>query len=269
MLSMRASTAAAPNRGLTRSRPTRGETNGAWLARAGTTEGVLLVGGSSLVDVRLRFAQSIVRHDLTPSSWSMAGLLLRGGEILTVPTDGGPDPSDVPARNAIRSMTIADIDDPARYPNVAVIAFATGDDTAFRAAADQVRRQRAIIDLPALVVAWLAYAWGVEDGNPLLAGRGMPSAAFVEAAYAVAGIELTPGLASASSCPEAIWQSAKWWGEYYRETARMAASGARAAPSVGHASPQVPTGVYAVRQPAAAVTVPPDASDGTDATTQR
>ena len=258
MLSMRASTADGPNRGVTRLRPTRGETNSAWLARAGVSDGVLLLGGASLVDVRLRFAQSIVRHDLTPSSWSLAGLLLGGKEILTVPHDAGPDPSDVPATNAIRSMTIADFDDPARYPNIAVIAFAGGDKGALRSASNEVRRQRAIVDLPALVVAWLAYAWGVEDGNPLIAGRGMPSAAFVEAAYAVAGIELTPGLASASSCPEAIWQSARWWGEYYRETARMA--GARAAPSVGHAVVQVPTGVHAVRQPAAAVTATPEDS---------
>lgn len=252
MLSMRASTADGPNRRLTRLRPTRGESNGAWLARAGTSSGVLLLGGASLVDVRLRFAQSIVRHDLTPSSWSLAGLLLDGREVLMVPHDAGPDPSAVPATNAIRSTNLEAFDDPERYPNIAVIAFASGDGGALRSAADEVRRQRAIIDLPALVVAWLAYAWGVEDGNPLLAGRGVPSAAFVEAAYAVAGIELTPGLASASSCPEAIWQSARWWGEYYRESARMATTGV--APSPGHASPQVPTGVYAVRQPAAAVT---------------
>jgi hypothetical protein len=257
MLSMRASTAGGPNRRLTRLRPTRGESNGAWLARAGTSSGVLLVGGASLVDVRVRFAQSIVRHDLTPSSWSLAGLLLDDQEVLTVPHDAGPDPSAVPATNAIRSTTVEAFDDPERYPNIAVIAFAASDGgDPLRAAANEVRRQRAIIDLPALVVAWLAYAWGVEDGNPLLAGHGLPSAAFVEAAYAVAGIELTPGLASASSCPEAIWQSARWWGEYYRESARMAATGVAASP--GHASPQVPAGVYAVRQPAAAVTLTPE-----------
>ena len=79
----------------------------------------------------------------------------------------------------------------------------------------------------------------------------MPSAAFVEAVHAIADIELTPGLASASSCPEAIWQSARWWGDYYRESARVAAAGMTR--SAGHAQPQVPAGAYAVRQHAAAV----------------
>lgn len=254
MLSMRASTSRSPNPGLKALKPKRGESNGAWLARAGVPTGVVLLGGACLVDVRVRFAQSIVRHDLTPSSWSLAGLLLDGREVLWVPHDGGPDPSTVPATNAIRSTGVEAFDDPDRYPNIAVVAFSSDVD-ALRAAVAEVRRQRAIIDLPALVVAWLAYAWGVEDGNPLVAGHGVPSAAFVEAAHAVAGIELSPGLASASSCPEAIWQSARWWSEYYRASVNLR-SGVAASP--GHARPQVPSGVYAVRQPAAAVTAPPD-----------
>ena len=81
----------------------------------------------------------------------------------------------------------------------------------------------------------------------------------MEAVHAIADIELTPGLASASSCPEAIWQSARWWGDYYRESARVAATGMTR--SAGHAQPQVPAGAYAVRQPAAAVTIPPDRTD--------
>ncbi len=28
--------------------------------------------------------------------------------------------------------------------------------------------------------------------------------------HALAGVDLTPGLASEASCPEAIWQAAKW-----------------------------------------------------------
>src|SRR5689334_11539156 len=46
---------------------------------------------------------------------------------------------------------------------------------------------------------------------------GLPSAAFVETVFARSGFELTPGLSSASSCPEAIWQSAKWWTNYYED----------------------------------------------------
>lgn len=256
---MRASSAAAPNSGVVELRPKRAESNRAWLARAGAPAGILLLGGASLVDVRVRFAQSVVRRDLTPSSWSAAGLLLDGEHLLTVPLDGAADPSTVPAANAIRNVGLDAFDDPRRYPNIAIVAFAAGGAAELAAAAEEVRRQRALVDLPALVVAWLAYAWGVEDGNPLLAGRGLPGAAFVEATHAVAGIELTPGLASAASCPEAIWQSARWWGDYYRESARVAAAGI--ARSTGHARPQVPSGFYAARQPNAAVTIDP-ATDG-------
>jgi hypothetical protein len=251
---MRASTASAPSAQVVQLRPTRNESNRAWLTRAGVSSGILLLGGTSLVDVRVRFAQSIVRHDLTPSSWSRAGLLL-DGQVMTVPIDAIADVSMVPATNGIRTSPLDAYDDPKHYPNIAVIAFAAGATNELTAAADEVRRQRGIIDLPALVVAWLAYAWGVADGNPLLAGHGLPGAAFVEAAHAVAGIELTPGLASASSCPEAIWQSARWWGDYYRESARIAAAGV--ARTAGHARPQVPSGFYAVRQPDAAVTIHP------------
>lgn len=259
MLSMRASPAVTPNRGVAELRPKRAESNRAWLARTETPAGIVLLGGATLVDVRVRYAQSIVRRDLTPSAWSLAGLLLDGEHLLTVPLDGAADPSTVPASNAIRTVAFDAFDDPDRYPNIAIIAFATDGAGELATAAEEVRRQRAIIDLPALVVAWLAYAWGVEDGNPLLAGHGLPSAAFVEAAHAVAGIELTPGLASASSCPEAIWQSARWWGDYYRESARVAAAGV--ARSAGHARPQVPGGFYTTRQPSASVTIDPTKVD--------
>jgi hypothetical protein len=263
MLSMRASTATAPNGGVVEQRPKRGETNAAWLARAGITQGVVLLGGATLADVRVRFAQSLIRHDLTPSSWSSAVLLL-GDQLLTVPLDPGDDISSIPAANAIRAFPLEAVDDPERYPNVAVIAFAAPAGAALAEAAADVQRQRGLIDLPGLVVAWLGWVWGVEDANPLVAGKGVPSAAFVEAVHAVADIELTPGLASASSCPEAIWQSARWWGDYYRESVRVAAVGMTR--SAGHAQPQVPAGAYAVRQPAAAVTIPP-AAPTTPATT--
>jgi hypothetical protein len=111
-----------------------------------------------------------------------------------------------------------------------------------------VKSDRAIVDLPHLLVEWLGFVWGARArGNPLLERMGVPSACFVEAAYAVAGIELTPGLAAEASCPEAIWQSAKWWRRYYAAAAKEArgrTDGVR-----------IPTGSYAVRQEAAAVTV--------------
>jgi hypothetical protein len=82
----------------------------------------------------------------------------------------------------------------------------------------------------------------------LLAGNGLPSAAFVETVYGIAGVEVTPGLSSASSCPEAIWVAAKWWHQFYGE-----GTGVR---DEAHAIARMPTGNFAVRQPAAAVVEP-------------
>ena len=210
-----------------------------------------------MADVRVRFAQSLIRHDLTPSSWSSAALLL-GDRLLTVPLDPGADVSSVPAANAIRALPLDAVDDPERYPNVAVIAFAAPSGDALADAAADVQRQRGLIDLPGLLVAWLGWIWGVDDANPLVAGQGVPSAAFVEAVHAVADIELTPGLASASSCPEAMRQSARWWGDYYRE---REGGRHRDDPQRRPRPAQVPAGAYAVRQPAARGHDPADRTD--------
>src|SRR4029077_10191755 len=187
MLSMRASTATAPNGGLVEQRPKRGETNAAWLSRAGIEQGVVLLGGATLADVRVRFAQSLIRHDLTPSSWSSAALLL-GDRLLTVPLDPGDDVSSIPAANAIRALPLAAVDDPERYPNVAVIAFAAPGGGALAEAAADVQRQRGLIDLPGLLVAWLGWVWGVGDAHPLVAGEGVPRGAFVWAGRRPGGI---------------------------------------------------------------------------------
>lgn len=216
------------------------------MRRADVSTGILLIGGSSVADWRLRFAQSVFRDDLTPSHWSLAGLLVDNAAFISVPLDPA-DISAVPPTNGIRTCAVTDYDDPGRYPNVAVLSFAAEGEAVLSAVA-QVQRQRSLLDIPALIVAWLAHVWAVDDRNPLASGHGLPSAAFVEAAHSVANIELTPGVASAASCPEAIWQSAKWWDGYYRESARLAAA-PRAPRSPGHAVPQVPSGRYAIRRP--------------------
>ncbi len=82
-------------------------------------------------------------------------------------------------------------------------------------------------------------------------GIGLPSSAFVETVFAMANFELTPGLSSASSCPEAIWQSAKWWTGFYKSVADS--DDARKKTAVA----MVPEGCYIVRQPSAAVQWPP------------
>ncbi len=121
-------------------------------------------------------------------------------------------------------MSIGDFDNADDWPNIAVLRFAANEGVV-EENADRVAERRTIIDLPALLLAWLAHVWVTDEQiNPLAAGKGVPSAAFVEAAYSLAGIELTPGLASTASCPEAIWQAVKWWHEYYAGVAEIGAA---------------------------------------------
>lgn len=248
---IRESGATAPNADLRRLKPNPREGNRAWLQRCGLQEGIILLGGTSLLDFRLRVAQSQLRGDLTPSYWSLCGILTGlDGSFQTVPLQPD-DVAQVPSTNGVRTLTLRDINDAARWPNIAVIRFA-GNMSSVLEQADKIVKRRTIIDLPELLLVWLGYGWAAGNAdNPLLRSKGVPSAAFVETAHSLAGIELTPGLSSASSCPEAIWQAAKWWREYYE-----------GAVSVGRgtdAQPVVPEGVYGVRQPSAAVALPKEA----------
>jgi len=234
------------------------ETNSAWLTRVGAKDGVLLFGGASIAHFRIRVAQSHARADLKPSSWSLAGILLNESSFLSVPLELSGDSSDIAQGNGIQTCSIADYDDPARFPNIAVLRF-TRDTEKILANSQllggnkEAKRpaQRNIIDLPTLMIPWLSFIWICgKASNPLTDGLGLPSAAFVETVYGIAGIELTPGLASATSCPEAIWQAAKYWHQFYKEAAK---TGSRR-----NATQQIPTGQYAVRQKAAAADWPKD-----------
>ena len=199
--------------------------NVAWLRRARRDHGigevgdVVLLGGKSVVDFRIRVAQSHARHDLTPSYWSSVGLLASATRMITVPIGStGIDLSVIPATNAMTPVLLSDFDDTGRYPNIAVVRFPGADQTKLLEAADKLRKQRSLADLPALLVAWLGFVWGAGDKpNPLLTGLGHPSAVLVETLFGMVDVELTPGLASASSCPEAIWQSVKWWQDFYSQ----------------------------------------------------
>ena len=243
MISIRHSSAARVNRELKAVRAKPGETNSQWLARVGAKDGVLLIGGNALAHFRVRVAQSHLRKDLLPSFWSLAGILDGGRTIFAAPLDGIGDASLIPLNNGVQTCRLRDYDDPKRYPNIAILQFAKNM-AVIRRHIRQVGQQRSIVDLPSLIVKWLGFVWGAgQQGNPLLEGHGLPSAAFVEAVYSIARIDLTPGLSTASSCPEAIWQSAKWWRQYYEE-----AAGPKADP---HQMAVVPKGFYAIRQRAA------------------
>jgi hypothetical protein len=245
MLAIRLSQATSANEAIQQVRPRSRESNRAWLRRVGASSGVILLGGSSLTHFRIRVAQSHVRHDLLPSFWSFVGILEDGQTFTSVPFNWSPDASEVPRINGVQTCRLADYDDPLRFPNIAVLQF-TDAVRPIHEHVERVRSQRSVIDLPTLILPWLGYLWSAgQAGNPLLAGYGLPSAAFVETVYGIAGIELTPGLSSASSCPEAIWAAAKWWHQFYRQGMGVG--------DAGHAIARIPSGHFAVRQWAAAV----------------
>jgi len=256
------SSSATANPKLIEKKARRGEGNKAWLAGLGAPDGVkldengvILIGGSTLADFRVRVAQSAARTDMLPSFWSLCGILWAGGKCVTVPLDlrtreptrrrDNDDVSAIPRCNAVRICSLEEFDDPKRYPNIAAIRFAKVHMDVDRHIA-RVQMDRNVIDLAAILLPWLAFVWGTSGStNPLQNGIGLPSSAFVETVFAMAGFELTPGLSSASSCPEAIWQAAKWWTNFYESTG----------PSVQSvkAVPMTPEGYYAIRQQEAAV----------------
>jgi len=255
---MRASNAADSNPQIQERQRRKGHGNMMWLAQAlgeqDAQGAVLLIGGSGPIDFRLRVAQSHARQDLLPSFWSHAAIVrgpAKGADwdLYEACLDPVVGFGHVPRENGVQPGKLSNYDDTDRYPNIACIRFArtaapTEPSLEIPEELDRLittfRRQRNVIDLGALFVEWLGFVWGAGvHGNPLLRGLGVPSAVLVESVYAIAGRELTPGVSSQSTCPEAIWQSAKWWHGFYRS-------------EVG-GSGDVPSGVYCLGQKAAAV----------------
>ncbi|HUL73171.1 MAG TPA: hypothetical protein VLT86_08715 [Vicinamibacterales bacterium] len=258
-MDIRRSSAASANPAIKRVTPKRGQGNAKWLAARAQPGAVVLLGGAGLDHFRLRVAQSHLRHDLLPSFWSLAGIVASSTSFLTVPITIR-DASAVPATNGVETVRFAQVDDPEVFPNAAVLQFASPAG-AIVANVRRLMRQRSALDLPTLMLPWLGFIWSAGTRrNPLIEGGAMPSAALVQTAFGMAGIELTPGLASGSNCPEAVWQSALWWHDYYQKTADV--SGARVAtdtsatkaPSKDRPKPIVPAGEACIRQAAAAVT---------------
>ena len=71
---------------------------------------VVLLGGSSLADFRVRVAQSHVRDDLTPSYWSLVGVLDGSRGLLTAPLWPLSPPDVVPSTNGIVRLPLSDFD---------------------------------------------------------------------------------------------------------------------------------------------------------------
>jgi hypothetical protein len=197
----------------------RNESNVDWLKRVhGKKSGkdsLILLGGTSVSHFRVRCAQAQLRRDLMPSFWSLVGIMQDDKSFVSVPLGLRQDNAEVPLNNGVQTCALSDYADPVRFPNIAFIEF-TESYSSIDENIQRIKSQRSIVDLPSLIVPWLGYVWGAGQAtNPLMLGQGIPSAVFAETVYGLAGIELTPGLSSSSSCPEAIWVSANWWHDFY------------------------------------------------------
>ena len=229
------SDAAKPSKSFSEVPRNAGEDNIQWLGRNLTGGGdavCVLVGGTDPLSFRLRAAQSYVRHDLMPSHWSHVMLLDKLSKNLgsTVVHEISLDPPRgfgfPPPTNAVQKGRLGAYGDAAEVPNVAVLNIPVP----LKDVQENLQRfqmQRTVLDAVALTVNWLAYLWGAPNSpNPLQQRTGIPSAAMLEVVVGAAGYDITPGLESRSSCPEAIWQAAKWWHLYYAEQKRNELSGA-------------------------------------------
>ncbi len=230
----------------------KSEGNKAWLERIiadndFAKQGLILIGGNSTAHFHIRVAQSYLRHDLTPSYWSLVGILIDKNTFYSVPLQWLDKLSEMPHQNAIQKCNLSDYDDPEHFPNIAFVQF-TEDHKQIIDYVDQLKLQRSsVVDLIGLVINWLEFVLGVrQKGNPLFENEGLPSAVFVEAVYGICGIELTPGLETSSSCPESIWQAAKWWSSFYQASSEITAISSQA-------QSIVPKGCFTLRQPEAAI----------------
>jgi hypothetical protein len=226
------STKLKPNEAFTESPREPSEDNIAWLARQlqslDPRPCVLLVGGIDQVSFRLRVAQSRLRQDLTPSAFSHAAFMLRTHselarstlhEISLTPPQGFGFPTP---KNGLTQGTLEQYRNAQAFPNIALVCLTAPEGIGSNAELEDRLEQavarfpltRAHVDCVALIVDWLAYVWGVgTTTNPLLEGKGIPSAVCAELIGEGAGSPLTSNVANRSSSPEAIWQSARWWGE--------------------------------------------------------
>lgn len=228
------------NEALTRQVRIEGEDNLQWSMRAvedmGTSGSdawsyVTLLGGSDTMSFRLRVAQSHLRRDMLPSYWSDTLLLRLNGPDVTraraihVPLFQPGDAQMATRTNGVVERPLKDFADHSRWPNIAIIALPLPQNVLLEKI-EMFQRSRGTLDALEHVLKWLAFSWGVaRTPNPLTDGVGLPSACMLETACAAAGFDLTPGLESRASCPEAIWVAALHWYEYFEEFTGQRPSG--------------------------------------------
>lgn len=197
---------------------------------------VALLGGKDTMSFRLRVAQSHLRKDLLPSLWSQSILVelkapsIDGAKAIHVPLAQPGGREFATRNNGVVSQPLSDFDDPDLYPNIALIAMPVAQQDIL----DQVQRfktARSAFDSLEYVLRWLAFSWGAaKTPNPLHENYGLPSACMLDTVCSAARYDLTPGLESRASCPEAIYVAVRYWTTYYKELAGKAPKGRFFAP---------------------------------------
>jgi hypothetical protein len=184
---------------------------------------VVLLGGSDSMAFRLRVAQSHLRQDMLPSYWSEAILVKLNGDstanarAIHVPLIQPDGPAFSARTNGVVDRPLSDFDDPARFPNIALIALPIPQAKILQRV-QAFRVSRSTLDALEHILRWLAFAWGAaRTPNPLNENYGLPSACMLDTVFAAANLDLTPGLEARASCPEAIWIAANYWQDYYKQ----------------------------------------------------
>jgi hypothetical protein len=226
-----------PNRGFLEFVHDAGETNTQWVERAekdifgGEGMGsekrddwscIALLGGRDTESFRLRVAQAQLRRDLLPSFWSDVILITpQAGSYAAalathVPLSQPSGKAFPPHENGVVSRPLAHFDNVDLFPNIALIALPIARlEIAQRL--ETFKRARSTLDALEHVLRWLAFVWGAaRTPNPLHENYGIPSACMLETVFASANFDLTPGLESRASCPEAIWSAARYWQDYFQ-----------------------------------------------------
>lgn len=225
-----------------------GEGNAGWIARAlgeDPSPRVILLGGASLPDFRVRAAQAAARSDLMPSFWSRALLALKTDLAApwTLWSAGieGASLAELPGTNGIHQVALASLDAAASLPNAAVLRFPGATSEALVEAIAALRGGRLVEDVVTPIAAWFGFMIGAQGAeNPLAQGIPLPDALFVDAAFSYAAVDLVPGASARGACPEAFWQSALWWSRYYAGDDEAGAA-------------RAPSGVFTIGQAAACV----------------
>jgi hypothetical protein len=184
MLTLVSSTASDKNPQFQDAPRLRNENNISWLRRQVADMGnqpqlthLVLLGGRGLTAFRLRIAQSHLRHDLLPSNWSHAVLLaemapaLEDTPIYELALEPPRGFKNMPQTNGLQTNTLRSYASRRTFPNVALLRLPVqvADWLSNPSARDRLppivhyQRQRAILDAAALVLPWLAHAWGVGD----------------------------------------------------------------------------------------------------------